>query len=709
MSVYSFLEAAVRDVPDRSFLLFGEHCVSYGQFTARVNRLAASFAALGAEQGSRVAVILPNGPEILYAWMALARLGAVLVPLNPAHSRSEIRPLLGRFRVDAIVAESDRLANLSEGLDLRFRVGVGPGGSPDGPDSWAASMGSGDDAPRIPSPDDSLSIGAILLSSGTSGDRVKGVGVSHDTYTLPAEEFKRFMRITGEDRFLGCLPLFHIAGGVFAISAIAARASLVIVDRFRGSLFWEQVARYRVTVVRYLGEMLAVLLRRPEADTAGHSLRAAYGGGARPEIAAQFESRFGVPVVEGYGLTEATMMLRNELERRRSGSIGRPLPYSEVRIAAESGNPVSDGEVGEIQIKRNPVMMLRYVGDPELTRSCFAGDWFRTGDLGYRDSDGYVFFVDRKKQVIRRRGENVIPAEVERVLSRHPAVTTNAVVGVPDGVGGEEIKAYVAVSPACDVSVEDLVGHCRSSLAEYKIPRYFEICSRLPSTPTNKVDKGSLRRMGTLGGLLLDRRLESKTRWKVSILIFEGVQLLDFTGPVEVFADAGSAFDIFTVSEFEGPVVASGGVSINSRYTMANCPSPDILLVPGGESHSMQSNRRVIEWIQTISATSKLVLSVCTGAILLAKAGLLDNLEATTHSSALDTLRRLAPSATVHAERRFVDNGKIITSAGVSSGIDMSIYIVGRLLGWEAARRTARYIEYDYWTPSGLGEYEGLA
>jgi crotonobetaine/carnitine-CoA ligase len=466
--------------------------VRYGAFQERVHGLAAALAERGIAAGDRLAAVLPNCPEILCLWFALARLGAVLAPVNPALADAEIAAVLRHLAPRALVGDLRRLAPLGDGIDpgLRFHACRGAELAPLMP-------------PRSGSPRPTVGPAApvsLLLTSGTT-DLPKVVVLSHASYVLPAREFTAWMRVTPADRFLDCLPLFHLAGQSLAVSAVAAGASLVVVPRFSASHFWDQVRRHRVTLTRHLGEMLAVLCRQPAGGgDRDHLLRAVYGGGARPEIADEFERRFDAAVVEGYGLTETNTVLRNELRARRRGSIGRPLSYCEVRVADAEGQvfPVSaEPAIGEIQVRRNPVMMSGYAGAPELTAAAFDGSWFRTGDLGWRDADGWFYFVGRTKDLIRRRGENLVPARIESVISDHPAVALSAVVGVADEVGGQEAKAFVVLRPGCHASPEDLVGWCRRSLADFEVPRFFELCADLPRTETNKVHRAKLRALGS--------------------------------------------------------------------------------------------------------------------------------------------------------------------------------------------------------------------
>ncbi|HVS00841.1 MAG TPA: AMP-binding protein [Thermoanaerobaculia bacterium] len=507
MTLDELFEESAERRGDEPFLLSEEGSVSYAEALTRAHRLAGLLSALGVRYGDRVAVILPNVPEMVYSWFALARLGAAMVPVNPLLVPAEVEPFLRHVGVCGILGRAEDVARYGMDLGLRIRVVVG-----EGEVAGSVPMSAADLAAPVPrAAVTGRDLATILQTSGTTG-RAKGAELTHDGYVLPAREFVRWMRVTPEDRFLACLPLFHMAGGAFTASAVAGGAALALVPKFSAHGFWSQVRKHRVTVARHLGEMLACLCQLPESpEERGHSLRAVYGGGAKAEVADAFESRFGATVVEGYGLTETNTVLCNDLAERRRGAIGRPLPYNEVRIADAEGRPLPTGQVGEIQVRRNPVMMTGYTGLPDVTASCFVDGWFRTGDLGRCDEDGWFYFVSRDKDIIRRRGENIFAGKVEEVLNQHPAVALSAVVAVTDELGGEEVKAYVIPRSGSRPTPEELIELCHLSLADFEVPRYFELCDDLPRTPTNKISKGELRAAGTMGKPCFDRK---DNRWR---------------------------------------------------------------------------------------------------------------------------------------------------------------------------------------------------
>jgi crotonobetaine/carnitine-CoA ligase len=477
---------------DRPFIINNDTIVPYRVFQLRVEALADVLAQRGIGVGDCAAVLLPNCAEILYLWFALAYLGAVMAAINPALTDAQIAPWLRKLGTRAVVGDGGRVRSLAASAGV---VPIAAACSADLAPLLAPRVGR---RPAPPAAIDAAAPAAVLLTSGTTGGPKLAV-LSHCSYVLPAREFGSWMEVTAEDRFLACLPLFHMAGQAFAISAVAAGASLAVVPQFSAQRFWGQVRGCRATVARHLGEMLAALCREPASGCdREHTLRAVYGGGARSEVAEEFERRFGVPVVEGYGLTETNTVLRNELGCRRRGSIGRQLPYCEVRIAGPCGESLASSgaaapAVGEIQVRRNPVMMSGYCEAPDIAAGAYHGDWFRTGDLGWCDADGWFYFVSRDKDVIRRRGENLVPAEIEKVLDRHPAVALSAVIGIADELGGEEAKAFVVLRHGCQASADELRAWCRSALADFETPRFFEFCADLPRTETNKIHKSKLR------------------------------------------------------------------------------------------------------------------------------------------------------------------------------------------------------------------------
>jgi acyl-CoA synthetase (AMP-forming)/AMP-acid ligase II len=417
-----------------------------------------------------------HGPELLVWWLALSRLGAVFVPVNPALTAAERTRVVGHAQPGFVIAE--RPAGWA-GDATRLA-----------PDRLAAATLPCDAPPPVPiDPGDPV---AVLYTSGSTG-AAKGCVLSHEAYTVPAPGFVERIGVRADDRLLGCLPLFHMAGQSFAVSALQAAAELAIVPRFSASSFWPQVASTGATVFRYLGEMLSLLVRQPVAVAErGHRLRLVYGGGARPDVAARFARRFGVPVVHGYGLSETNTVLAGDPTVRTAGELGPPLPHTTVRITDPAGATVPPGAVGEIRVRRGPATLLGYHRDPARTAAVFDGDWLRTGDLGRMHPDGSVSFVARRGDVIRCRGEQVDPREVEEVLSTHPDIATAVVLGVPVGPAEDQIHAFVVPAAGARPRPDEVRAWCGRMLAPFKLPTGVSVVDRVPMTSTTKVDRPAL-------------------------------------------------------------------------------------------------------------------------------------------------------------------------------------------------------------------------
>lgn len=465
MTLGELFDEAVARFGDRPVLLGPE--VSYVDYAAQVNGCAHALRDRGVGRGDAVAAVLPNSPLLLTLWLAVARLGAVFVPLNPALRDAELEPLLAHS--EAVLVVTDR------------------------PLPWQTARPAELDATAPTAPDVHVDPGdpvTLLYTSGTTG-APKGCVLTHTSYTAPAPAFVLRLGLEPEDRLLACLPLFHMAGQSFAVSALQAGASIGVVPKFSASGFWDQVARFDATVFRHLGEMLTLVLRSP-AEPAEHNLRLVYGGGARPDVAREFTERFGTAVVEGYGMSETNTVLCGDPYDPRPGSMGTPLPPAQVRVDAPAG------EIGEIQV-RGPGLMKGYHRDPARTRAAFASTWLRTGDLGWMDDDAHVHFAARRTDVIRRRGEHVDPAEVEEALAEHPAVLLGAVVGVPGEMSDEDVAAFVVPLPGARLDAADVRTWCRTRLASFKVPNHVHVVDRLPMTPTSKINRSLLRAAGAHG------------------------------------------------------------------------------------------------------------------------------------------------------------------------------------------------------------------
>jgi acyl-CoA synthetase (AMP-forming)/AMP-acid ligase II len=377
--------------------------------------------------------------------------------------------------------------------------------------------------PRTPSdrpgPDD---VAAIVYTSGSTA-LPKGVMISHRAYAVGPPARARRLGWTHRDRALLVMPLFHVnAQALAGVALLSVGGTLVLRERFSASAFWDDVDRYRVTVTS-AGSTIPMILwsRPPAARDQGHSLRQV-AGGMPAELLERFEDRFGVTLVTSYAMTEDLCSIVNFPDRARrklgDGILGKPvLPRQHrVRIVDEAGRAVAPGTVGEI-VKRSPATMLGYYRDPVRTAEALRDGWLHTGDFGRRDADGFYYFVGRKKDVIKRGGENVSAAQVEAALASHPDVAEVAVVGVPDPIRQEEIKAYVLLRPGKLLAATtpiDLWSHCATRLAPFAIPRYLAFPQSLPRTGSGKVQKEALKAGPPCGENEYDRSTSTSRRFR---------------------------------------------------------------------------------------------------------------------------------------------------------------------------------------------------
>ncbi len=506
--------------PDRTFVEIGGASYSYREVRDGVLRTASMFRGMGVGHGDRVCLFMPNAIEYLYCWFGLSELGAISVPINTAYRRDETAYILNNAEAVALITDPSLAEVAGAAADLapsiRHRIlrgdestlspspstGEGRGGGEKA--AWTSFSEAFDraeplaDRPEV-SPDD---VSMLVYTSGTTGNP-KGVMVTHRMYAAAGQGFRQWTQATSDDRFFTCLPFYHANIQYYStMGALASGATLVIVDRFSASRFWGQVREARATVVNFIGMMMPVLAKNePQPDDADNTVRLFYGSPSfPPEFLEEFQERFATDIIVGFGMTETCYGTIEAIrEDRRSGSSGRARQHPDtrfentIRIAdAETGVHVGPNTVGEITI-RNPAVMPGYWRNEEQNRETLRDGWLYTGDLGWLDDDGFLYFVDRKKDIIRRRGENISSQEVENVIKANPNVLDCAVVAVPSELGEDEVKAYVTPREGATVDPEQVVYWCAEHLAYFKVPRYWEVRDELPRTPSLRVRKDVLR------------------------------------------------------------------------------------------------------------------------------------------------------------------------------------------------------------------------
>jgi crotonobetaine/carnitine-CoA ligase len=525
MNIRDLLENQVKKYPEKVFLYFEEEEITYRDFNLTVNRVANGFKKLGIKKGDRVAIMLPNSPDFLYAWMGLSKIGAIEVPINIAFTEAEVKYILQHSETSGIVIHQGCYPTLKmieeKGLpNLRFLIFCGDD-VPSGTIPFFDLMGEEAELEEVAIAEEDPAV--CIYTSGTT-DRPKGVLNSHRSWVLTGEAYAFTVGITPDDRVMTSNPLFHANAQVYpTMGSLAAGASLVLLKRFSASQILEQARHYRASKLVLVQAVTPWVWNRPRKEDDGDNpIRTLVAGNVPAEIYDDFEKRFQLKIQTIYSLTEAVFAImgpREGAQTRKRGGIGVPMEHpdsairNEVKIVDDQGREVPLGRQGEIVI-RNPATMIGYFKDAERTAEAKREGWVFTGDIGYRDEEGYFFFVGRRKEVIRRRGELISPVEIESAINSHPSVEESAVIGVPSclGSGEEEIKAYVRLKGDETVSAPDILSWCEGKLAEFKIPRFLEFRDDFPRSAIGRIQKNLLKTERNLTDGCYDRLSSSSRR-----------------------------------------------------------------------------------------------------------------------------------------------------------------------------------------------------
>lgn len=511
-TVYDVLCATAAAYANRPFLqilpetaaAYGEPAgeISYAEMRARADHLKALYTAAGYGAGQRVGLLLENRPSFFAHWFALNALGVSVVPINPDYRVAEIAYLVAHSEVAAVVVIQSRRADIEAAVPETGRTVAifGPDEPP--PQSSPRRVS------NAPLTRDTEC--ALLYTSGTTG-RPKGCVLTNTYFHNSGHWYLtaggRIGLEPGRERMLTPLPLFHMnAMATSTMTMLMSGGCLIVLDRFHPRSWWTNVRACGATIVHYLGVMPPILLgAAPSPDDRRHAVKLGFGAGVNRTLHAPFEERFGFPLVEAWAMTETGggVVIADNHEPRRVGTncFGRPGAESEVRIVADDGRACSVDEPGELLVRRAGAdprhgFFREYLKDPAATDEAWSGGWFHTGDVVRRDAEGFLYFVDRKKNVIRRSGENIAAVEVESVLLQHPDVVAAGVAPVADDVRGEEVFACIVAKPSVERTrafAEALAAHCRERLAYYKAPGYVAFVDALPLTSTQKIQRGTLK------------------------------------------------------------------------------------------------------------------------------------------------------------------------------------------------------------------------
>lgn len=470
-TIPELLEARAEATPREPWLFWESESFTLSDVKSEVDRIAVGLAERGITKGDVVVSVLGNRPETIFVWLAANRLGAIAMPLNPAFTEAERAGLFAVVRPKIVVLDAD-VAELRHGGSGAPSVDVHP------------------DDPAV-----------ALATSGTTG-APKAVVQTHRTYTLTAEAYASWIGLLPSDRVLVTLPLFHVNAQAYGVmGALGTGASLALGPKFSASKFWVNAKRMGATQVNLIGAMISILLGTPasEADR-DHAVRLCYAALALPEEKHRaFEERFGTTMTVGYGLSESTFGTVWPVgEPRRYGSMGRLRQHprlgeiNRARVVRDDGSVAEHGEPGELWLS-NPAIMAGYLNAPAETAAAVENGWLKTGDVVRRDDDGFFTFVSRRKEMLRRRGENISAAEVEIAIAQHPSVAEVAVVGIPSALGEDDVVAYVAPRAGAAIDVEALRAFAKERLAEFKVPSTFHVRDALPRTATERIAKHLLK------------------------------------------------------------------------------------------------------------------------------------------------------------------------------------------------------------------------
>lgn len=498
-SLGEILQSGLEINPDRTAVIFENSKFTYKQIEVLSNQIANALVDAGIKKGERIGLCCINSPFFVASYIGILKAGATVVAINYLQSSDEIRFVLSDSGAKGLIYFEvfEEILSPVLGLEnyLKFKLVIGKSKNSSIYPIERVISEKNPHFKTIPV-NQNEDLAAILYTSGTTG-KPKGVMLTHKNLLFDLDAIIRFLPIDKNDIFISVLPMFHAFGATACmLLPLALGACLVAIPKFSPEQMISIIKETRATIFVGVPSMYVLLLRAAEKiQWDFSSLRFCVSGGAAlpVRVAEEFEKKFGVLIYEGDGPTECSPVTSvNPVGgKRKLGSIGLPLPGVEMKIVDEKGNELKTNEIGEIVVKGENVMK-GYLNQPEETKASFFGDWFRTGDLGYKDEEGYFYIVDRKKDLIIVNGLNVYPKMVEDVLCVHPAISEAAVVRHPHLLHGEIPEAFIILKPGHKPSKKEILQFCRKHLARYEIPRIINFVSELPRTPTGKIDKKAL-------------------------------------------------------------------------------------------------------------------------------------------------------------------------------------------------------------------------
>jgi acyl-CoA synthetase (AMP-forming)/AMP-acid ligase II len=505
-TIGALLEHRAQGWPQQVLFRHGGKSLNYSDANAQTNRLANALRTLGVKQGDRVAVMLPNGFEFPITWFAVAKLGAVIVPLNPAGGAHDLSHILSDSGAMIFVSNDEgikKLNSFNTPSTASIHSATWSAARTGGAASLRALMESQSDQFVIDLSVTSDTLLNLQYTSGTTGFP-KGCMLTHAYWLALASRSAKLIEASRSDVVFTCQPFYYMDPQWNTILCLSMGIPLVIAVRFSASTFWQTINDEGITFFYCIGTMPVILFKLPPDPLMEqkHKLRAVYCSGIYPQLHKQFEERYRVPWREVFGMTETGVDLAMPIaatESVGSGLVGYPVPGKEAAIVDSQDAVLPNGEVGELTLRGGP-MMKGYWNQPEATANIFRNGWLHTGDLARQDKSGAIQLVGRLKDMIRRAGENIAAVEVEEVLCAHPSVMQAAVTPTPDETLGEEVMAWIRLKdPVVQASneglLEDIRIHTAQRLAQFKVPRYWFVVTEFPLTPSERVAKHRLREL----------------------------------------------------------------------------------------------------------------------------------------------------------------------------------------------------------------------
>jgi carnitine-CoA ligase len=488
----------VSDHPDATWLKWQESTYTWAEALSNIRRAANGFVELGVRPGERVAIMMANRPEFLWAHFGLMLIGAGSVPVNISQRGPVLSHILQDSDAVVVVLQSDLQDALAAvrgnlpGLRRAVVLGRPSAGTPDL--DFDRLMSASDSDPDVMIPD-GVTGGGVMYTSGTSGPP-KGVVTTGSDWS-PSARLLEACGVQPGDTVYTPLPLYHgNALRVSTVGSIMLDAKLAIAPRFSASRFWDDCRRFEAVEFNTLGGMISILLKQaPQPQDRDHSVRAVLSAGCPADRWAEFEQRFGVRIIEWFGMVDSPGILLNDVGKR--GSMGRSgVAGVEFAVVSDDDQPLGDERVGELVFRHPAGQMTHYQNTPAATEDAYRGGWFHSGDLASRDAEGFFYYRGRKKESMRRLGENISAWEIESVLNAHPDVRESAAHAVPSDLGEDEVKACVVRQPGSTLVPQHLLEFCQGKLAYFAIPRYVEFVDELPKTDTHRNQYGVLKARG---------------------------------------------------------------------------------------------------------------------------------------------------------------------------------------------------------------------